>query len=106
MTSGSYEVVTSAVSGHATSVAGLADELRAAWQATGQVTLPGNAYGQTGQQVTSLFNAVAQAGAQALQAGIDALESGSATLRANADAYAAAETGESNVFTGISGQLA
>ena len=101
-----YAVAAAALTGHASAVAGLADELRGALDATGQVTLTDNAYGQTGQQITSLLNAVARAGAGTLQAGIDALESASVTLRANADAYAAAETGESNSFGGISGQLA
>ena len=101
----SYEVVTAALTDHASGVAGLADELRGALDTAGHVTLADNAYGQTCQRIRSLLNAAAHAGGDSLQAGIDALESASVTLRANAAAYADVEAGGSNAFTGLSGQL-
>lgn len=100
----SFQVATAELSGLASSIASLTDELRSALDA-GQVTVPANAYGQTCQQLATMLNAVARAGATTLQTGIDQLESVSTNLRTNANAYAAAEAQGSAAFTGIGGQL-
>jgi len=100
--SDSYAVATTALTGHASNVANLADELRSALAAA-QVTLADNAYGQTCQQVSAILNAVAQAGQGTVQAGVATLDSFAALLRATADTYAEQEATQAGVLTAITG---
>lgn len=99
-----YDANAADLTGHASTLYTLADELRAAVGA-GQVTLTDNALGQAGRQVTDALNAVARAGQDALRAATGSLESVSATLRANVQTYADQDNTVSGAVRGIAGGL-
>jgi hypothetical protein len=87
----SYEVVTSALADHARKLSDLATELNSAFT-TSQVTIGGDAYGQTGAQFATALSDVASAGQDTLKTGIEALESAAKAMRATAEEYERQET--------------
>ncbi|GAB3449162.1 type VII secretion target [Actinophytocola sediminis] len=102
----SFEVADAALNDHARGVTGLADELRAAFDIAGRVTLTSGTYGQSGEQVVSLLNAVAEAAEEVVRSGIDALDGAATELRASATTYTDRDTGAATSFTGVNGERA
>jgi hypothetical protein len=82
----SYEVVTASLTSHVRTLTELAGELGSALTAA-DVTVTGDAYGQSGTRFATALGDVAKAGQDTLRTGIDALEKAAETLRATATAY-------------------
>jgi hypothetical protein len=101
----SYDVVTSALTGHASAVTGLADQLRTASDAVGQVNMANEAYGQTCQPFVTMLNTLATAGQDTLSAAVEALESTATSLRTVAGAYDQRETDSAGQFSGLDATL-
>jgi hypothetical protein len=99
----SYEVVTSSLTNHVRALTDLAGELNSALIA-GQVTVTGDAYGQTGARFATALNDVARAGQDTLRAGIDALEKAAATMRATVTAYQQQDEAGQARLTAIGGE--
>ncbi|TCO52478.1 type VII secretion target [Actinocrispum wychmicini] len=97
----SYEVVTDALTKHASKLSGLAGELRAALDTASQVTITGDAYGETGQEIASTLDGLGGAGQETLRAAVDALESATAGLRESVGTYDSREATEAARLGGL-----
>lgn len=98
-----YAVDTTELTGHASMLRTLADELTSALPTT---TLTNGCYGQLGDDVVSALRAVAQTGLETLQGGASALESAAANVTVTASAYDNQETATSSGLSEIGGTLA
>ena len=96
---GSYEVVTAALQNHAHTLDGLADELRDALGEVSGVSLPGDAYGNSGRGFAAAVQQLSTQGQDALQDGVDAFESAAETLRGNTTAYDQQEVATIDLLT-------
>ncbi|HEV2778857.1 MAG TPA: type VII secretion target [Actinophytocola sp.] len=79
--SGSYDVVTAALTNHARALSGLAAELRGGSDAAGGVRMTADAYGQIGQRIAATLDTLSRVGHETLLSGVEALESEAANLR-------------------------
>jgi hypothetical protein len=84
---GSYQAGNDALTRHAHTLAGLADELRAALDLASGVNITGDAYGQTAARFAAAVQGMASAGREALQAGVEALQSASTEMQATVATY-------------------
>jgi len=100
-----YDANAADLTSHASTVAGLADELRGALSAAGAAGMTDNAYGLACQQVTSVFKSVARAGQDTIKAAAGELDSVTTKLRVNATGYAQQESTQSGTYDGIGGRL-
>ena len=101
----SYEVITAALTRHASTLMSLAGELRAAVEAAGAVSITGNAYGQSGARFAAAAEELAGEGKETLRAGVDALEAAATTLRATATAYETQDAAGLDRLATIGGDL-
>jgi hypothetical protein len=84
---GSYRVLTPALTTHARTMSGLADQLRGAFDAA-RTGLGADAYGQTCQRFAAALDTLAEVARETLLSGVEALETEAANLRDTATEYA------------------
>jgi len=97
-----YEVVTPALSGHVRGLTDLSKELSEALNAA-NVTVTGDAYGQTGARLAAGLADVARTGQDTLRSGIQALEQAAAAMRATVTTYEQQEQARRDAFKRIGG---
>jgi hypothetical protein len=94
----SHEVVSSAVSGHAGKVDGLAEDVRAALDAVSAVSAAPGTYGTTCEDFTALLGDLAESGTATLTAAVATAELAAKNLRTAVARYAAVdESGSATV---------
>jgi hypothetical protein len=94
-----YGVVTDALTNHARTLSGLADELRAVQDLMAGVSMTAEAYGEIGPRAASAIDALGQVGQDAMREGVAALESAAGELRASVVSYAQEEADGVDVYT-------
>ena len=94
-----YNVDTGQLSTAARTLAGLADDLRAALASVSGVTVTDGAYGQLCAKVVGAIRQLGDAGQGALQDGVDALDWACDTMNQTASTYEQQENEQAAVFT-------
>ena len=102
----SFEVVTAALTRHASTLATLSGELSAALSAAGAVSVTGNAYGQVGQRFAAAIEQLAKLGQQTLRDGVEALDTAGDIVRDTAAAYERGDAAGADRLAGAGNELA
>jgi len=100
----SYEVDTAALASHARRLNALSGELRSAFDGA-SVSLSGDAFGETCQQVAAALQAAGQAGQETISAGVQGLDAATTNIQVTATAYEQQETGALDRFAAERGGL-
>lgn len=100
-----YEVLTGELDAHAGKVDAFTDRMRTASDAANQVTMNDSAYGVLCQPFAAMLQPFEELGVRALRQGCDALAETARKVRDTSAGYTRADSGESNRYTVMEGEL-